>query len=173
MSYCNPSDKPKVLFKFGTGQEQKYESNVSPIDVVTEQASTSGFTYTYTDPNLPGTRTATGTSYSTSFLDYCEQGQTAIKIFNGTEQVFYSCFLPGSLQAVPLASKCKLNVTHNEKVIFTIEGDCPIRYKVACGDCPEGYCKCKQNKYPGYCCLPCGETKEKINNLTSKVKQHG
>jgi hypothetical protein len=42
--------------------------------------------------------------------------------------------------------------------------------EVACDDnCPEGYLKCASNKHPGYCCLPCKETANKIRALGTKL----
>ncbi|MFN6485444.1 MULTISPECIES: hypothetical protein [unclassified Nostoc] len=37
------------------------------------------------------------------------------------------------------------------------------------GDCPEGSHKCTHNKYPGYCCVPCKETGERLQNIANKV----
>ncbi|MBD2495009.1 hypothetical protein [Nostoc sp. FACHB-280] len=42
---------------------------------------------------------------------------------------------------------------------------------IVCDDeCPPGHIKCKHNGYPGYCCVSCKSTAEKINNLANKVK---
>lgn len=47
--------------------------------------------------------------------------------------------------------------------------DKPI-VEAACDDnCPKGYLKCKSNKYPGYCCLPCKQTANKIRALGAKL----
>ncbi|MBW4689596.1 MAG: hypothetical protein KME40_32020 [Komarekiella atlantica HA4396-MV6] len=43
-------------------------------------------------------------------------------------------------------------------------------YKVSCNeDCPLGQIKCTHNKYPGYCCIPCKSTADKINNLARGI----
>jgi hypothetical protein len=36
-------------------------------------------------------------------------------------------------------------------------------------DCPPGHHKCKHNGYPGYCCIPCKPTAEKLKNLANKA----
>ena len=42
--------------------------------------------------------------------------------------------------------------------------------EVACDDnCPEGYLKCTSDKYPGYCCLPCKRTANKIRALGNRL----
>lgn len=47
----------------------------------------------------------------------------------------------------------------------------PPIYKVACGkQCPPDHVKCEVNHYPGYCCIPCEKTANKINNLASRIK---
>jgi hypothetical protein len=46
--------------------------------------------------------------------------------------------------------------------------DC--NFIVNCNDeCPEGSHKCTHNKYPGYCCVPCEETGDKLKNIASTV----
>lgn len=46
--------------------------------------------------------------------------------------------------------------------------DC--NFTVACDDdCPEGSRKCTHNKYPGYCCIPCKETGDRLKNLANKI----
>lgn len=42
--------------------------------------------------------------------------------------------------------------------------------KVNCNGCPPGHIKCKSNHYPGYCCVPCKPTADRINNLVSRIK---
>lgn len=37
-------------------------------------------------------------------------------------------------------------------------------------DCPPGHIKCQHSKYPGYCCIPCKQTAEKINDLANRIK---
>lgn len=54
--------------------------------------------------------------------------------------------------------------------LYKDKGKSPCKVEVACGDaCPEGYLKCSSNKYPGYCCLPCQQTANKIRALGDKL----
>ncbi|MCC5597969.1 hypothetical protein [Nostoc favosum] len=65
---------------------------------------------------------------------------------------------------------CKLQIKDtNGNLLFTASGKCPILYKVACGDCPDESHKCTHNKYPGYCCVPCKQTGDRLKNLANKV----
>ena len=65
---------------------------------------------------------------------------------------------------------CKLVVSHKGNILYEEEGECPLEFNVVCDDdCPPGYLKCKSDKYPGYCCLPCKETAFKIQNLGAKI----
>jgi hypothetical protein len=51
---------------------------------------------------------------------------------------------------------------------------CGTEYEVICDDdCPPGHIKCEHNGYPGYCCIPCKSTAERINNLASRIKNNG
>jgi hypothetical protein len=50
------------------------------------------------------------------------------------------------------------------KALITFEVDC-IRVR-----CPEGYCECKQDAYPGYCCNECADTTAKLHGLVQQVR---
>lgn len=63
----------------------------------------------------------------------------------------------------------EINVLHNNQIIFSDRGASPCTFEVSCTDCPPGTCKCKSKGYPGYCCLPCGDIKSKINNLAARI----
>jgi hypothetical protein len=44
-------------------------------------------------------------------------------------------------------------------------------WQIICGDdCPAGTIKCCSNNYPGYCCVPCGEVKGRIDALIASFK---
>ena len=65
---------------------------------------------------------------------------------------------------------CKIKISSRGKILYEDEGDCPLRFEVVCDeDCPKGYLKCASNKYPGYCCLPCKPTANKIRALGNKL----
>lgn len=65
---------------------------------------------------------------------------------------------------------CRIIITDQQGEIFNkVFNQCP-KYEVFCDDnCPEGYLKCKSDKYPGYCCLSCQETANKIRALGTKL----
>ena len=169
MSYCNQGDKPKVNYSFGDGSKGEFLANTSPIDVLTSTEPGVEAGYTYQDPNLPGQRTVAGNSYTTEFLEICQKGQTAIRIFKNGFEVLYSCYLPGSLLTVAaIPEKCVLKVNNSANVnLFTIKGKCPVNFTVACIDCPDGQCKCVSTNYPGYCCLPCSQVALEIASITA------
>jgi|GEM_PF-4718511 len=55
--------------------------------------------------------------------------------------------------------------------IFRKSIDTIPRCTVECEDnCPEGYLKCHSDDYPGYCCIPCEITKNRIEGLIASVK---
>jgi hypothetical protein len=58
--------------------------------------------------------------------------------------------------------------SNSNKIIRTYQSQ-PI-FNVTCDDdCPEGSHKCTHNKYPGYCCVPCKETGDRLKNMANKV----
>lgn len=66
---------------------------------------------------------------------------------------------------------CKITVLHNNQILFTDKGNCPITFSVVCGDgCPPGTIKCFSTNYPGYCCLPCSEIKNEIKAIASQIR---
>lgn len=68
-------------------------------------------------------------------------------------------------------TKCFIEVKHDGNTVFKDSGDCPVSFKVACGEeCPEGTVKCFSTNYPGYCCLPCSEIKAEIKAIVSQVR---
>ncbi|HYX18769.1 MAG TPA: hypothetical protein VE944_31255 [Nostoc sp.] len=171
MSYCQVGEIATVDYTFGDGSKGRFISEDSPIIVETSSSESSN-TYNYYDPNLPGNRTVKGTSYTTEFRSECQQGQTAIKIYNNGELITLSCFLAGSLTTqLGEIQGCSLKVNTVSGVnLFTVNGKCPVNFTVGCGDnCPEGSHKCTHNKYPGYCCVPCKEVGDRLKNMANKV----
>ena len=65
-----------------------------------------------------------------------------------------------------------IRVFSNGTLIYKDVKAAPITYKVDCirVRCPEGYCECKSDDYPGYCCLNCADTTAKLHELTQQVK---
>jgi hypothetical protein len=78
------------------------------------------------------------------------------------------CYVQGTVEF--RFNKCQLIIKHQGQEIFSITGECPLTFKVACdNDCPEGQLKCEGHKgYPGYCCIDCeavGKKLDKIRNI--------
>lgn len=64
-----------------------------------------------------------------------------------------------------------IKITDSKNQVFEDSGKGKVRFQVACGDgCPPGHIKCLTDKYPGYCCVPCKPTANKINNLVNRIK---
>ena len=66
--------------------------------------------------------------------------------------------------------RCSFQVLYKGAVVFQAQGDCPLTLSVQCGNCEEGSHECKHQAYPGYCCVPCKETGEKLKNIASSVR---
>jgi len=58
----------------------------------------------------------------------------------------------------------------SDNVLFNIAvSECS--YSISCDDdCPPGFHKCTHKKYPGYCCVPCEEVGQRINNIANKIR---
>lgn len=66
---------------------------------------------------------------------------------------------------------CKLVASSGGKAIYEEIGECPLEFDVVCEKgCPKGQIKCSSDKYPGYCCLPCKPTANKIRALGNKLQ---
>lgn len=64
-----------------------------------------------------------------------------------------------------------LAVTANSLEIYKNQFKEKPQYSVGCdNDCPKGQIKCVHPGYPGYCCIPCQSTANKLNNLANKIK---
>lgn len=75
--------------------------------------------YSYKDPNAGNVvRTVVGDNYSIFALGFCQGGQ-AIKIFSGSTEVLYSCYLVGSLTIVPIVPP-----VDNNKPCDCLNGSC-------------------------------------------------
>lgn len=199
MSYCNIGDKPKVYFKFNEQQEQIYQSKESPIDVSMEDYSIYGATYKpegyriniYSTNNF-GYYNLTvrryeivdrGAAYSSD-----DRYELLAQTCNSSEMVGIFLVNPSTLSfnyaitcptVIPDIKKSRLHVKKAGLTtdIFTTEGDYPGSFKVSCGDCPDGTCRCETDSYPGYCCCDCNslagqvrQIKNTVSNLNSKGK---
>lgn len=66
---------------------------------------------------------------------------------------------------------CKITISSQGKKVFEETGACPVKFKVSCDDdCPPGDIRCEHPGYPGFCCIPCKGTADKINNLANRIK---
>lgn len=66
-----------------------------------------------------------------------------------------------------------LEIKDSKRQVFNkfYPGDKPPKVEVACDEeCPPGHIKCEHPRYPGYCCIPCKTTAEKINNIANKIR---
>jgi hypothetical protein len=70
---------------------------------------------------------------------------------------------------IPNKQRCSILVKHKGIIIFQDQGDCPLSISVQCGNCPEDMHECTHQAYPGYCCVPCKETGDKLKNIANKV----
>lgn len=81
------------------------------------------------------------------------------------------CYANGAINWRFENAVCRLIISYQGEILHEEEGECPLEFEVVCDkDCPKEYLKCKSNKYPGYCCLPCKKTANKIRALGAKLK---
>jgi len=187
--YCNVGDKPKVYYKFGTSTQQIYESPASPIDVTVENFSTNTSNYSPVGYGLSGNSTNSGVPFSIVVRDYqiIDQGSGSppdiryilyVQRCQDSGLISYTNTDPASITINP-AITCGASITNTMKSrlhikkagestdIFMVEGDYPCTFKVACIDCPDGFCRCDCDTYPGYCCLDESLILGLINQLNS------
>ncbi|BAY10637.1 hypothetical protein [Calothrix sp. NIES-2098] len=190
--YCNIGDKPKVNFKFATQLEEIYQSNVSPIDVSVEDFSVNTINYNPNGYRISFYSTNSGTPGILTVRDY-----NIVDTGNGNQDLRYVLQVqrcgedglhdytnvdPNSITVMPTVTcpdvkpdkyRSRLHVKELGQTndVFTVEGDYPCKYRVACSDCPPGTCRCDCDNYPGYCCLPCNEIGQKIAVITEAVRR--
>jgi hypothetical protein len=65
-----------------------------------------------------------------------------------------------------------IRVYSSGNLIFKDIQKSPISYRVDCikQHCPDGFCECKQDAYPGYCCVDCRDTANKIHGMTEQLR---
>lgn len=97
------------------------------------------------------------------FTTHCESEKKS-RVIVGAKEYTFDAPIQTRHQDGKLTIKDKNNKQF--KVSSAADG-----YLIACGDeCPPGHIKCKHNGYPGYCCIPCQSTADKINNLANKLR---
>lgn len=197
-TYCNIGDNPKVYFKFNGESEQIYQSKASPIDVSLENYSIygenyseNGYTISIYSTNNFGTFSYVVRNYN--IVDrgdgYPSDQRYELFIQTCASDSLSSVFLvnPSTLVISPSPAcpakkpDVKKSRLHIKKVgtstdIFTAEGNYPATFRVACGDCPEGFCRCECDSYPGYCCIDAklltGELKG-LKNIVQGLNKKG
>ena len=187
-AYCNPGDKPKVYVQFNGQSQQIYEPNVSPIDVSSEDFNVDGTNYSETGYGLTFYSPNNGVGISViarnyqlrnvsehnSTIDIQLCGQDAMKA--GYADCDPSTLTSDNSLHCPdikkntLKTKIHIKKSGETVDIFTVTGDHPGTYKVACGNCPDGYCECPSQGYPGYCCLDCDAVARQLHSITQKLK---
>lgn len=66
---------------------------------------------------------------------------------------------------------CQIIVTTEKGASYKSPKGKDCNFEVACDeDCPPDHVKCEHSAYPGYCCIPCKPTAEKINRLANKIR---
>lgn len=101
-------------------------------------------------------------------------GYSLIQFVNASGQVVSQVVWDFYVTVEPTeVTGCRLEIFDATGKVFTQERTnkkCP-EYNIKCDDdCPENHIKCKCNKYPGFCCIPCGEVQSKITSATSTLK---
>lgn len=103
--------------------------------------------YKYNDPNAGNLeRSHDGDSFQVSDLGFCSNGGRAIKIYDGTVEQIYSCFLPGSLVVTPISppqikydcinGACIPSTFFKTPALYSTLSEC----EVACGTGCSGKC---------------------------------
>lgn len=65
---------------------------------------------------------------------------------------------------------CEITIKTSDLSIFKDRGICPCKFDVACDDeCPDGYLKCSQVAYPGYCCIPCDDICQGLYSVAKNI----
>jgi hypothetical protein len=70
-----------------------------------------------------------------------------------------------------LITGCQITVTSEGGAVYKSKKGTKCSFEIACDEnCPPHHVRCETNSYPGYCCMPCESTANKINNLANKIK---
>lgn len=91
----------------------------------------------------------------------------AVGYYPNDQPTLVKILLPGEK---PLEDICQIKIKDaSGELLFSESGKCPCNYQVACKECPPGYIKCVHKRYPGYCCIPCKTTGDRLKNIANKV----
>lgn len=195
MSYCKQGEKATVVYSFNNGNENRFVTENTPIDVATYQKrinttsnyNEEGYTLNFYSPNNRITQDYTIRDHIIfQVIDTTGKLLTAISWINCDAFDFHRradgelsgpdidtstlIYKPEIKCPKPLTNKCSIEVKHKGIIIFQDQGDCPVGFSVICGDCPEGTFKCNATGYPGYCCLPCEPIASSIKTIKNTVQ---
>lgn len=189
MNYCLGKLKGKILFK-DKGIKKQVIVSQTPFSVACQPSGDCGVSgtkqITYTAANLPGIQTASISSFKNESLFFKAVPQTGAfdgnryELWgdcNGTERLIDPQFsvaggaitITGNTFTADANSTGLIIFSGDNQILFAIPvSEC--NYQIACDDdCPEGSHKCTHKKYPGYCCVPCKETGDRLKNMANKV----
>ncbi len=187
--YCNAGDKATVNYTSKSGVKSKFITYNTPIDVeCINQERTGRYIYTINDFGYTTNCESSGQRFTDTVIADSYQvspttndgqysncpwyelsfyiGENKISSLKKTSR--YSVSQTPNPNYNPGGKQLKVKNSQGTEIFKADVKDC--NYTVACGDnCPEGFCKCPKNSYPGYCCLSCASTANAILNLASKV----
>lgn len=190
--YCNKDDRPIIKYKFGTGGQRYFKSNVSPINIITKSSpipntdsyNNEGYQISFYSPNNFRTLEYILLDYKLKTLpDGLGYG------INDREILMIQCGESAFPETGPVCdintivknqnikcptateNRCSIQIFNIENgLIFQDQGDCPVDFEVQCGNCPDGYIECQTSTYPGYCCISCDEVKNEIIAIKNTIK---
>jgi hypothetical protein len=187
MAYCTGKSKAIVEYSFGDKKAKKFETELVPIDVQTNEPGNSGVCWRFTGQGVNNSANyeyfACGTSPSYAFngsgcnlyMDGIMLGGNGYEYKSGTNTVNRVDSMSATSGYITSGNcnclaECEIKILKDGQIIFSDKGTCPLKFHVTCDDdCPEGSHKCTHNKYPGYCCVPCKEVGDKLKNIATIV----
>lgn len=187
MAYCTGKSKAILQYYFSDKKIKTFESALVPIGIETVQPDSLGVCWRFFGQGVNNDAFfelfACGESPSFEFnglgfdlyMDGVRLGGSEYYYRSGTNSVSRVDQMvptPGLVTSgnCDCLAQCEIKVIKDNKIIFSDKGDCPLKFTVTCDDdCPENSHKCKHNKYPGYCCIPCKQTGDRLKNIANKV----
>ncbi|BAY78362.1 hypothetical protein NIES25_48360 [Nostoc linckia NIES-25] len=193
--YCNGASKA-IITVIGDGNKKVFESPNPPVDVQWHESTTTNRTYqatsswgeTFESEIIDVTLTSSNPIYFAVGLfednlpTTCPTIDTPNTNRFGSGDVIHidkkSLSWNGDSNYNDNSGSCSyqirlmgyLSITDaNGKAMYGYYRNKPDWYVTCDDDCPEGSYKCTHNKYPGYCCVPCKEVANRINNIAKKV----
>lgn len=188
--YCTTDDtKALISYKFGDGRNETIMvEGIVPLNVTIDSIgkkqlhSSGNAPITYIAPGAITSITCTG-----KFRQIGDRADTELpcdyvianSVINGNQWIanYDSLYADNTgdmnFDISYIADECFIRVRDLQgRLIFKDKGQCPITYEVKCikQHCPEGFCECKTDGYPGYCCNDCKDTASKIHAITEQLR---